>query len=103
MRRDIVGRFVQRGADVGCHRHFRQRHRKPAIREVMRRAGAPSRINSRTKSPFSRSSIEIDRRRRALFARAEFAQIHRLTEPAFRFADQQDRLAVALEGERRAF
>ena len=43
---------------------------------------------------------EVDRRRRALFAAANVAQIDRTTEPAAGLADQQDRLAFALEGER---
>jgi hypothetical protein len=44
---------------------------------------------------------EIDRRRRALLAAADVAQIERLAEPALGLADQQDRLARGLEGERR--
>ena len=44
---------------------------------------------------------EIDRRRRALLAAADVAQIERLAEPAVGLADQQDRLALGLEGERR--
>src|SRR5437588_8201338 len=42
---------------------------------------------------------KIDRWRRALFAAADVAQVHRLTEPAMRFADQQDSLALGLERE----
>ncbi len=44
---------------------------------------------------------EIDRRRRALLAPADVAQIERLAEPALGLADQQDRLVRGLEGERR--
>ena len=69
-------------------------------RDRARRSRSPSRISARTKSPFSRSSMQVDRRWRALFPAAQLAQIHRLAEPARRFADQQDRLACALEGER---
>ena len=40
---------------------------------------------------------QIDRRRRALLAAADVAQIERLAEPALGLADQQDRLARGLE------
>ena len=45
------------------------------------------------------SRREIDRRRRAFLAAADLAQIDRLAEPALRRADEDDRLALALEGE----
>ena len=44
---------------------------------------------------------KIDRRRRPLLALADLAQIKRLAEPARGFADEQNRLVRALEGERR--
>ena len=44
---------------------------------------------------------QIDRRRRALLAAADVAQIERLAEPALRLADQQDRFARGLERQRR--
>ena len=46
---------------------------------------------------------EIDRRRRALLAAADVAQIDAIDRASRRFADQQDRLALALEGERHRF
>src|SRR4029079_4074998 len=46
---------------------------------------------------------EVDRRRRALLAAADIAQIDGLTEPALAVADQQDRLISRLEGERGGF
>ena len=46
---------------------------------------------------------EIDRRRRALFAAADLAQVNRLPEPAVGAADQQDRLVLGLERQRRGF
>ncbi len=42
---------------------------------------------------------EIDRRRRPLLAAGELAQVERAAEMALGLADQQDRLAGALEGE----
>src|ERR1700722_12677658 len=44
-------------------------------------------------------SREINRRRRALFAAADVAQVNRLPEPALSLAYQEDRLARGLEGE----
>ena len=46
---------------------------------------------------------EIDRRRRALFAAADIAQIDGLPKPALRVADQQDRFACCLERQRGGF
>ena len=44
---------------------------------------------------------EIDRRGGAFFLAFDFAQIDRLAEMAFRFADQDDGIAFALEGDGR--
>src|SRR5882757_11225682 len=44
---------------------------------------------------------EIDRRRRAALHSAQLAQIDRLAEPAGGLADHHDRIALALEGDRR--
>ena len=60
----------------------------------------PSPISARTKSPLRALRGKIDRRRRALLAAANLAQIERLAEPAVRVADQKDRLALGLERER---
>ena len=60
----------------------------------------PSRIRRADELAVAALGGEIDRRRRALLAAANVAQIKRLTEPASRFADQQDRLAFGLESNR---
>ena len=60
----------------------------------------PERMSWRTKSPLRRSGAEIDGRRRAFLATADLGQIDRLAEPARRLADQHDRVALALEGDR---
>jgi hypothetical protein len=43
---------------------------------------------------------QVDRRRGAFFPPTQFAQIHRLAEPAGCLTDSQDRFAFAFEGER---
>ena len=82
------------------HRHFGERHRQAAVGEIVR--GGRGAVEDQRAHEIAVLALldQIDRRRSALLAAAELAQIHRLAEPAGGLADQQDRLARAFEGER---
>ena len=96
-------RRFQDGADAGRHRHFGERHQEPAIGNIVDRGDQAVADQLADEIAVAPLGGEIDRRRRALFAAADFAQIKRLAEPAARLADQQDRLALGLERERHRF
>src|SRR5580700_12243369 len=82
--------------DVRDHRHFGERDEKTAVGDVVHRrdeAVADQRAHEFAMAALRR---KIDRRRSALLAAANLAQIERLAEPAARVADQEDRLALRL-------
>ena len=97
----VGGRGVELGADAGRHRHLGQRHQQPAVGQVVRRGDQA--VGDQRAHHIAVLALldQIDRRRRALLAAADVAQIERLAEPALRLADQQDRLAGRLERKRR--
>ena len=88
-------------ADAGGHRHLGERHQQAAVGHVVHGGDAGPRRSARARIRRCALGGQIDRRRRALLAAADLAQIERLAEPAVGLADQQDRLAFGLEGERR--
>ena len=61
----------------------------------------PASISPRTKSPLLLFGRQIHRRRGAFFAAFDLAQIDRLAQMALGLADQDDRIAFALEGDGR--
>ena len=68
---------------------------KPAVGNVVHGGDAARRDQRAHEIAVALLGREIDRRRRALLASADVAQIERLAEPACGLADQQDRLALA--------
>ena len=92
-------RAFKHGTDSGRHRHFGERDQKAAVGDVVRRGHQAVADQATDEIAMASLRGEIDRRRRALLAAADFAQIDRLAEPALGFADQQDRFALGFEGE----
>ena len=92
---------IELGADAGRHRHFGERDQEPAVGDIMHRGGDA--LDDQRADEIAGHALgrKIDRRRRALLALADFAQVERLAEPAIGLADEQDGLVGGLEGERR--
>ena len=87
--RNIRRRSIEPGPDPGGHRHFGERNQKAAVGKVVRRRRGAVEDQRADEIAVLALLGEIDRRRRALLAAADLAQIHRLAEPARRLADQQ--------------
>ena len=84
-------------------RHFGDRDQQAAIGDVMHRidpAGFDQAAHEIAMSSFQR---QIDRRRGAFFLAFDLAQVDGLAQMALGFADQDDDIACALEGDGRHF
>ena len=97
--------WFDRRADAGGHRHLGQRDREAAVGEVVDGGDEPVADQRADEVADALLVREVDRRGRAFLAPEDLAEIERLAEmraPARRRAGEQDRLALGLEGERRA-
>ena len=103
VRRRVIRTRCQCRADAGGHRHLGQRHQQAAVGDVVHRRDRAVGNQAAHQIAVLALLDQIDRRRRALFAAADVAQIERLAEPALRLADQQDHLARRLERDRCGF
>jgi len=73
-----------------------ERGTDPAVGEIVRGGRGARMDHAAHHVAIALLGGEIDRRRRALLAAADVAQINGLAEPAVGFADQEDRLAFGL-------
>ena len=87
-RLDRRARDADFGTDVAGQRHFGQRDQQPAVGEIVARVDAAVFDQLAHECAVLLLRREIDRRRGALFAAFDLAQIDRLAEMPARFADQ---------------
>ena len=89
------------GADAALQRHFGDRHQQPAVGNIMHGVD-PARLDQAAHEiAMLLFGGQIDRRRGAFFAAFDLAQIDGLAQMALGFADQDDHIALALEGDGR--
>ena len=84
-----------RRADPSGERHLGERHRKPPSEMSCTAVNGLVGDEAAHKIAVAPLGREIDRRRCALLAPANLAQIERLAEPAARLADQRELCRLA--------
>src|SRR5215467_12665021 len=95
-----LARGLQDRPDAGCDRHFGHSHENTAIGDVVR--GGDKAVADQAAHEVAMPALggEIHRRRSTLLPPANLAQIHRLPQPAAGLANEEDRIALALERSR---
>src|SRR5262249_56522283 len=94
-------RAIELGAYARGYCHLSDRRQKAAVGNVVHGAGDALGDKRADEVAVLALRRKVDRRRRALLALADFAQIERLPEPPCGLAYEQNRFVLALEGKRR--
>src|SRR5260370_24544361 len=98
MPRDLCRKGVENDTTPAGHRHLGDRGQQPAIRQIVAGGDMPGADLAADEVAIASLGGEVDRWRRTGLAALDLAEIKRAAEMTRVLADQDQRVAVLLEG-----